>query len=71
MTCTTASYKISLTTAAIGMMVLQAKDAKLREQLQAAVDAVRRGTQSLREVVNDLRLEDEEERPFPEIVGAW
>jgi signal transduction histidine kinase len=60
----------SYTTAAIGMMVLQAKDAKLREQLQAAVDAVRRGTQSLREVVNDLRLEDEEERPFPEIVGA-
>jgi PAS domain S-box-containing protein len=60
----------SYTTAAIGMMVLQAKDAKLREQLQAAVDAVRRGTQSLREVVNDLRLEDEEERPFPEMVGA-
>ena len=60
----------SYTTAAIGMMVLQAQDAKLREQLQAAVDAVRRGTQSLRKVVNDLRLEDEEERPFPEIVGA-
>jgi signal transduction histidine kinase len=60
----------SYTTAAIGMMVLQAKDAKLREQLQAAVEAVRRGAQGLREVVNDLRLEDEEDRPFPEIVGA-
>jgi len=60
----------SYTTAAIGMMVLQAKDAKLREQLQAAVDAVRRGAQGLREVVNDLRLEDEEDRPFTEIVGS-
>ena len=60
----------SYTTAALGMMVLEAKDAKLREQLQAAVDAVRRGAQGLREVVNNLRLEDEENRPFTEIVGA-
>jgi signal transduction histidine kinase len=52
------------------MMVLQAKDATSREQLQAAVDAVRRGAQGLREVVNNLRLEDEEDRPFAEIVGA-
>ena len=60
----------SYTTAALGMMVLQAKDATSREQLQAAVDAVRRGAQGLREVVNNLRLEDEEDRPFAEIVGA-
>jgi signal transduction histidine kinase len=61
---------LSYTTAAIGMMVLQAKDTKLREQLQAAVDAVRRGAQGLREVVNDLRLEDEEDRPLPKLVEA-
>jgi two-component system, NarL family, sensor histidine kinase UhpB len=60
----------SYTTAAIGLMVLQAKDVKLREELQAAVAAVRRGAQGLREVVNDLRLEDEEDRPFPEIVAS-
>ena len=60
----------SYTTAALGMMVLQAKDATSREQLQAAVDAVRRGAQGLREVVNNLRLEDEEDRPLPEIVRA-
>ena len=59
----------SYTTAAIGMMVLQAAGREAEEQLQAAVDAVRRGTQSLREVVNDLRLEDEEERPFPRWSG--
>ena len=50
--------------------MLQAEDAKLKEQLQAAIDAVRRGAQGLREVVNDLRLEDEEGRPFTEIVDS-
>lgn len=61
---------LSYTTAAMGMIMLQAGDTKLKEQLQAAVDAVRRGAQGLREVVNDLRLEDEEDRPFPEIVRS-
>ena len=60
----------SYTTAALGMIMLQSDDSKLKEQLQAAVDAARRGAQGLREVVNDLRLEDEEGRPFPEIVES-
>ncbi|HJQ28016.1 MAG TPA: PAS domain S-box protein, partial [Rubrobacter sp.] len=50
---------LSYTTAAMGMIMLQADDTRLKEQLQAAVTAVRRGAQGLREVVNDLRLEDE------------
>jgi signal transduction histidine kinase len=54
----------------MGMIMLQAEDARLKEQLQAAVDAVRRGAQGLREVVNDLRVEDEEGRPFTEMVGS-
>ena len=54
----------SYTAAAIGMIMLQAEDARLEERLQAAVDAVRRGAQGLREVVNDLRIEDEEEPPL-------
>jgi signal transduction histidine kinase len=61
---------LSYTTAAIGMIMLQAEDTKLKEQLQAAIDAVRRGAQGLREVVNDLRIEDEEGRPFTEIVES-
>ena len=61
---------LSYTAAAIGMIMLQADDAKLKEQLQAAIDAVRRGAQGLREVVNDLRLEDEEGRPFTEMVES-
>ena len=61
---------LSYTAAAIGMIMLQAEDTNLREQLQAAVDAVRRGAQGPREVVNDLRIEDEEDRPFLEMVES-
>ena len=61
---------LSYTSAAIGLVMLQAEEAKLKEQLQAAIDAVRRGAQGLREVVNDLRLEDEEGRPFAEVVES-
>ena len=52
------------------MIMLQADEAKLKEQLQAAIDAVRHGAQGLREVVNDLRLEDEEGRSFTEMVES-
>ena len=60
----------SYTAAALGMLMLQSEDANLEERLQGAVDAVRRGAQGLREVVNDLRIEDEEDRPFPEMVQS-
>jgi PAS domain S-box-containing protein len=52
---------LSYTTAAMGLMMLQAEDAKLKEQLQATIASIRRGAQGLREVVNDLRLEDEDQ----------
>jgi PAS domain S-box-containing protein len=55
---------LSYTAAALGMILLQAGDAEVKEQLQTVIDAVRRGAQGLREVVNDLRLEDEDGRPF-------
>jgi PAS domain S-box-containing protein len=61
---------LSYTSAAIGMIMLQAEEAGLQEQLQAAVDAVRRGAEGLREVVNDLRIEDEDGRPFTEMVES-
>jgi PAS domain S-box-containing protein len=61
---------LSYTAAAVGMIMLQTDDAKLKGQLQAAIDAVRRGAQGLREVVNDLRLDDEEGRPFTEMVES-
>jgi len=61
---------LSYTAAALGMIMLQAGDANLKEQLQSVIDAVRRGAQGLREVVNDLRLEDEEGRPFTETIES-
>jgi signal transduction histidine kinase len=61
---------LSYTAAAMGMIALQAEETRLKEQLQAAIDAVRRGAQGLREVVNDLRIEDEEGRPFTEMVES-
>jgi signal transduction histidine kinase len=61
---------LSYTAAAMGMIMLQAEEVRLKEQLQATIEAVRRGAEGLREVVNDLRLEDEEGRPFTEIVDS-
>jgi signal transduction histidine kinase len=61
---------LSYTAAAIGMLMLQAGDAKLKEQLQAAIDAVRSVAHGLREVVNGLRLEGEEGRPFTATIEA-
>jgi PAS domain S-box-containing protein len=61
---------LSYTAAALGMIMLQAGDANLKGQLQTVIDAVRRGAQGLREVVNDLRLEDEEGMPFTETIES-
>jgi PAS domain S-box-containing protein len=61
---------LSYTAAALGMIMLQAGDANLKEQLQTVIDAVRRGAQGLREVVNDLRLEGEEGQPFTETIES-
>jgi PAS domain S-box-containing protein len=60
----------SYTAAVLGMIMLQSEDTGLEERLQAAVDAVRHGAQGLREVVNDLRIEDGEDRPFAEVVES-
>jgi len=60
---------LSYTAAAIGMIMLQTEGTQQKEQLQSVIDAVRRGARGLREVVNDLRLE-EEGRPFREIVES-
>jgi PAS domain S-box-containing protein len=61
---------LSYTTAALGMIMLQAEEARLKEQLLAATDAVRRGAQGLREVVNNLRLEGEGNGPVTEMVDS-
>jgi len=61
----------SYTAAALGIIMLQYEDTELKERLQGAIDAVRHGAQGLREVVNDLRIEDEEDPPSPRWWSPW
>ena len=59
---------LSYTAALMGLMMLEAEGTKLEGELQRSIDAVRRAGRGLRDAVNDLRLEEELNRPFPELV---
>jgi signal transduction histidine kinase len=60
---------LSYTAAAMGLIMLKAEDTDMAEDLQKAIDAIRRAAHGLRDAVNDLRLE-EMYRPLPELVGS-
>jgi signal transduction histidine kinase len=60
---------LAYTAAAMGMIMLKAGGTDLAEDLQKAVDAVRRAAQGLRRAVNDLYFE-EEGRPLRELVQS-
>jgi PAS domain S-box-containing protein len=61
---------LSYTAAAMGLMMIEAEDAGLREPLQGAIDAVRRAAKGLRDVVNDLRLGEEQDQSFTQLVES-
>jgi signal transduction histidine kinase len=61
---------LSYTTAAMGIIQLNVEGTSLEEELQKAIDAIRRAAQGLRAAVNDLRIEDERDRPFPDLVES-
>jgi PAS domain S-box-containing protein len=61
---------LSYTTAAMGMIMLDAEGTGLEEELQKAIDAVHRAAQGLRAAVNDLRLGEERNRLFAELVES-
>jgi len=61
---------LSYSAASMGVMLLEAEGTEMEGQLQGAIDAVRRAAQGLRDAVNDLRLEAEGDRPFPELVRS-
>jgi PAS domain S-box-containing protein len=61
---------LSYTTAAMGLIMLEAEGTGLEEELQSAIDAARGAAQGLRAAVNDLRLEDGRDRPFTEVVKS-
>ena len=56
---------LSYTAASMGLMMIEVEGTNLEKQLQEAINAVRRAAQGLRHAVNDLRLEDEVDRPLP------
>jgi PAS domain S-box-containing protein len=61
---------LSYTSAAMGLISLKAEGTGLEGELQKTIDAVRRAAQGLRNAVNDLRLEEERNRPFSELVAS-
>ncbi|HET7479741.1 MAG TPA: ATP-binding protein [Rubrobacteraceae bacterium] len=61
---------LSYTAASMGLILLQTEGTSLENEVQAAIDAVRRAARGLRDAVNDLRLEEETDRPFPELVES-
>jgi PAS domain S-box-containing protein len=56
---------LSYTAVSMGLMIIEAEGTSLEQRLQGAIDAVRRAAQGLRYAVNDLRREDEGDRPLP------
>jgi PAS domain S-box-containing protein len=61
---------LSYSTAAMGLIMLEAEGTGLEEELQSAIDAARGAAQGLRAAVNDLRLEDGRDRPFTDVVKS-
>jgi PAS domain S-box-containing protein len=59
---------LAYTTAAMGILMLNVQGTDLEEELQGMIDAIRRAARGLRDVVNDLRLE--QDRPLPELVSS-
>lgn len=60
---------LSYTAASIGIMMLGARGTELEGQMQGAIDAIRRAAEGLRDAVHDLRIEEELDRPFDELVA--
>jgi signal transduction histidine kinase len=61
---------LSYSAAAMGLLMLDAEGTSLERELQRAVDAIQRSARGLRDAVDDLRLEEEWDRPFPELVES-
>jgi PAS domain S-box-containing protein len=61
---------LSYSTATMGLMMLEVEGTSLEEELQRTIDALRRSAQGLRDAVNDLRLDEERDRPFTELIRS-
>ena len=59
---------LAYTTAAMGLIMRDAEGTSVEERLQKVIGANRHAAEELRSVVEDLRLEEERNRPFSELV---
>ena len=61
---------LSYSAAAMQLTKLNAEGTGLEEELQKQINAIQGAVQGLRAAVNDLRLEEERDRPFPELIES-
>jgi signal transduction histidine kinase len=61
---------LAYTTAAMGLIRLKAEGTDLEQEFQKTINSLRRAAEGLRSAVNDLRLEEERNRSFSELVGS-
>jgi signal transduction histidine kinase len=61
---------LSYTAASMGLMMLSGKGTELKGRLQGSIDAFRSAAEGLRDAINDLRLEGNEDRSLPELLGS-
>ena len=61
---------LSYTAASMGLMMLSVEGPELKDRLQGSIDAVRSAAEGLRDAIDDLRLESDEDRPLPELLGT-
>ena len=61
---------LSYTAASMGLMMLSVEGTELKDRLQGSIDAVRSAAEGLRDAIDDLRLESDEDRPLPELLGS-
>jgi PAS domain S-box-containing protein len=61
---------LSYSAAAMQFTRLNAEGTGLEEELQKQINAIQGAVQGLRAAVNDLRFEEERDRPFPELIES-
>ncbi len=61
---------LSYTVASLGLIQINAEGTELESELQRSIDALRHAAEGLRNVVNDLRLGEGQDRPFLKMVEA-
>jgi len=61
---------LAYSAAAMQLTRLNAEGTGLEEELQKQINAIQGAVQGLRAAVNDLRLEEERDRPFPELIES-